>query len=276
MADTAEEVKRGEPETEGKREASTISFPYLDLDDAIQVTKAVNDVGGNSCEWEQLAAKLGAAAKGGGFRMRVLTAKTFGLLSYDKGTVTLSEIGMRAVDAQQEKAARADAFLSVPLYKRVYDQFKGTSLPGTVGLEGFMVSVGVAQKVKDKARQVFQRSAKQAGFFELSADRLTLPAFRGSAKPSGDEERGDDAEQSKQKKKSGNGGPPLHPFIDGLLATLPPAALSVEKTEWSLQGRQDWLQTAVGIFNLIYKSASDDKSASLSVTVVRPKESSVN
>lgn len=261
MSDTAEELKHEElPEPE--RERSTISFPYLDLDDAIEVTKAVHEVGGTGCEWEQLAAKLQMAAKGGGFRMRVLTAKIFGLLSYDKSTVTLSEIGLRVVDAQQEKSARVDAFLTVPLYKRVYEQFKGTSLPGNAGIENFMAGVGVAQKQKDKARQVFQRSAKQAGFFELSSDRLTLPALKPGPKSTAAQ---DDANRGEElnERKNGNGGgtpPNLHPFIEGLLKTLPQA-----ETLWEIDKRGKWLQAAANIFDLIYTTSDDTKSLSIKV-----------
>lgn len=270
MTDPVEDAKQLPEEPESERERSTIGFPYLDLDDAVAVTKAVHEVGGTSCEWEQLAAKLGMAAKGGGFRMRVLTARAFAFLTYDKSTVTLSEIGMRVVDASQEKAARVEAFLSVPLYRRMYDQFKGTSLPGATGIENFMVSVGVAQKQKDKARQVFQRSAKQAGFFELSADRLTMPAFRGVVKPPAPEP------EPRGNGTSGGGGiggeqpPTMHPFIKGLLDTLPPV-----QTDWGLDARQQWLQTAAGIFNLIYKAGPDD-TGTVNVTVARPQSNSAN
>lgn len=260
MTGAAEELKQEQGGPESERERSTIGFPYLDLDDAVAVTKAVHEVGGPSCEWEQLAAKLGMAAKGGGFRMRVLTAKTFGLLVYDKSTVTLSEIGLRAVDGQQEKSARVDAFLAVPLYKRVYDQFKGTSLPGNAGIENFMVSVGVAQKQKDKARQVFQRSAKQAGFFELSADRLTLPAIKGSARPAPRDDQQRDDEQSRPNGGGNGGGTTLHPFIEGLLKTLPQA-----ETPWEIDKRAKWLQAAANIFDLIYTASDDSKSLSIKV-----------
>jgi hypothetical protein len=42
----------------------------------------------------------------------------------------------------------------------------------------------------------------------------------------------------------------LHPFIQGLLQTLP-----VPETECSAQERAKWLQTAANIFDLIYKGA---------------------
>jgi hypothetical protein len=51
-------------------------------------------------------------------------------------------------------------------------------------LEREIVELGVAEKQKDKARQVFERSADQAGFFEHGPNRLVMPgiAARHSAK----------------------------------------------------------------------------------------------
>src|SRR5437879_10738399 len=77
---------------------STIDFPYMDQDDAFTVASAVHAVNGSSCEWDQLAAQLKQSATGGGYRMRVITARVFGLLTYERGVVTLTELGLHAVD----------------------------------------------------------------------------------------------------------------------------------------------------------------------------------
>ncbi|MGC2410504.1 MAG: hypothetical protein WA441_11055, partial [Methyloceanibacter sp.] len=42
--------------------------------------------------------------------------------------------------------------------------------------------------------------------------------------------------------------PPRHPFIEGLLRTLPEPF-----SEWPATDRAKWLQTAANIFDLIYK-----------------------
>src|ERR1700730_4826783 len=129
---------------EGERGRSTISFPYTDLDDVVKVAKAVHAVGGTSCGWDELAAKLDQSSTSGTFRLRMLAAKTFTVLTYDKGSVTLTSLGSRICDSQQEKAARAEASLAVPLYAKVYEDFKGASLPPISGLESAMVKMGVA------------------------------------------------------------------------------------------------------------------------------------
>jgi hypothetical protein len=61
---------------------------------------------------------------------------------------------------------------------------------------------------------------------------------------------------SKRVQANGNGGgqpptaytPPRHPFIEGLLQTLPEP-----QDDWPATGRVKWLQTAANIFDLIHK-----------------------
>ena len=245
---------------EGERERSTISFPYNDLDDVVNVAKAVHAVGGTSCEWDQLAAKLGQSSTSGTFRLRMLAAKTFSLLTYDKRTVTLTPVGTRICDPQQEKAARVEAFLAVPLYAKVYEEFKTGSLPPTSGLETYLVSVGVAQKQKDKARQVFQRAAKQAGFSEYGADRLVKPSIKASASSVITPVDTPEQEPEKKKGKEPEAEDELPPFIKGLLKKLPPP-----DSEWPNDKRAKWLEAAVKIFDLMYTDSEDDSRRSITI-----------
>lgn len=172
---TTEPIKDASAVAEAATSKSTIQFPYLDLDNAIAVVKAVRSVEGDRCEWNQLAIKLGVAANGGGFRMRLLAAKTYGLLTYDRGIVQLTELGMRAADPLREKRARFDAFMSAGLYKQLFDRLNGQTLPPVAAIELMMERLGVSAKLKEKARQVFMRAAKNAGLLELSNDRLSTP-----------------------------------------------------------------------------------------------------
>ena len=60
-------------------------------------------------------------------------------------------------------------------------------------------------------------------------------------------------------KGKGNGGDGdgsdrrLHPFIQGLLDTIPSIPDPKEKPDWPVPDRVKWLQTAANIFHLIYK-----------------------
>ena len=243
---------------DGKRERSTIEFPYLDLDAAVEIAKGVHQVGGSSCGWDQLAAQLGQEATSGGFRLRVMTAKTFGLVTYGQGTVTLTELGKKLNDPQQEKAARVDAFLAVPLYCAIYEAFKNVTLPPADALETEIAKLGVAPKQKGKARQAFQRSATSAGFFWSGPNRLVKPAIKGSAAATPAPQVDPDQTEKKKEKEDEER---KHPLIEGLIRELPKP-----QSEWTTEDRKKWLEMASTIFNVIYKD-SDDSRGSLRVVV---------
>lgn len=155
---------------------STIEFPYLDLDVGIEVARAVYSRAGlGACEIDELAAQMQQVVSGS-FRLKTATAKTFGLIERDGRTgFTLSAIGQRVIQVDTEAEARATAFLTVPLYKAVFDRYRGHLLPPAKALEREMAAFGVAPKQADKARQAFERSARQAGFFAQGDDRLVQP-----------------------------------------------------------------------------------------------------
>jgi hypothetical protein len=220
------------PSADSPRGRSTIEFPYMDQDDAFTVAASVFAVNGTSCEWEQLAAQLKQAATGGGFRMRVITARVFGLLTYERGIVTLTELGLRAVDPKFARAARAESFLAVPLFRAVFDKLNGASLPPMAAIERTMEQLGVAPKQKTKARQVFIRSAKQAGFFQLDSDRLTMPPNVSIAAPIGDTSKTNTHKDRETRRFGGGddgGNNDIPPAILGLLEGLPRAGTPMSK-----------------------------------------------
>lgn len=243
------------------RERSTIEFPYSDLDASFDVVRGVHNAGGTSCESEQLAAQLGLEAKGGGFRLKVNAARMFGLITYERGgRISLSEIGRQAIDPQHERSAKVSAFLSVQLFQKVYDEFKGRPIPPRAALERTLVNFGVAEKVKDRARQVLERSAKQAGFFEAASDRLVKPRVDEPLGGQTENERPENNEENPKNGGGNGGGNGLHPAFQLLLQTLPAPG-----TEWDAKQRMNWLVMASSAFNMIYKADASGKEIEISL-----------
>ena len=253
---------------------STIKFPYLDQEDAVEVAKAIHKRFGRSCERDQLAGHFNVQANGGGFNLRMVTAKMFGVISSEKGTLSLTPLGIRVSDPSQEKAARVESFLMVPLYKRIYDDYRGQLLPGNAGLESFIERAGVAPKQKDKARQAFQRSATQAGFFAFGTNRLVMPTVKGmdaeqplppASQPEAGSGKGENNSGGNGTPSGGSGGgnepPHKNPLIQGMLNKLP-----ADDSEWPLELRKKWLQLAISVFDNTYKVAAGDTSE-LSITL---------
>lgn len=182
--------------------------------------------------------------------MRVSNAATFGLTDNERGEVRLTELGRRISDPAQEAVARVDAFMTVPLYARIYEHYKGFTLPGPAALEKFMREVGVSGKQTGKARQAFMRSARQAGFFVHGEDRLVRPASPGTKPLGASENEAKQDDQSKGERHAGGGGEPpsdIDPIIAGLLKRLPKSG-----EVWPKAQRKLWLQLLEGSFELIY------------------------
>lgn len=247
------------PAGKQKRDQSNIQFPYGDLSDAISVANAMMKNGGVPCEPDQLAAALGQTPTSGNFRMKVATARIFGVIETVQGKYQLTDLGFNILDKDREKAARVEAFLRVPLYRKVYEDFKGKMLPPRpAALQRTFVEFGVAPKQGERARQAFDRSAQQAGFFDQAGrERLIRPLVSeiASSEPAQGAQGGSDGAEREREGGGGNNGggrrpPPgdLHPFIQGLLDTLPEP-----ETTWTVEGRAKWLQAAANIFDLIYK-----------------------
>jgi hypothetical protein len=242
-----------------RRDSSSIGWPFMDLDAAEKVAVAVYQRSGlGPCELDALAAEMGQTLSGG-FRIKLATAKTFGLVTKaQRNTVLLTENGRMIVAEETAARARVDAFLNVPLYNKIFETYRGHRLPPPRAIESAMVSLGVTSKQKERARQAFERSAKQAGFFEDGADRLVRPRWAdqfasgvvtfipGMATATSEKERAADGAIVQQESAEGFA-KTSRPFIDGLLSKLPD-----EGSAWSSRDRVKWLKAAIGVFDLIY------------------------
>lgn len=267
--EAAEEPQKGEKAERGR---SRIEWPYFSLDEAYKLAKGIFDLGGN-CQIDQLAGHLKQTATGGAFRLKVQAARCFGLVNSIQGQLTLTDLGSEIVDPEGGPEARAAAFMKVPLYSAIYEQFKGKTLPGLLGLENAMVNLGVAVKQKDKARQAFLRSAKEAGFFNFGATKLVYPIFaqdRNSKEEKTVEQvppltNGNNIKVGTSAGNGGGGGP-LDPLVQGFLNKLPSP-----NAPWPLDGRRKWLQMVLGILDVMYTGAEEGKSLSIKV-----EEDSVN
>lgn len=241
-----------------KRQMSTIAFPYLDQDTAVEVANAMYKTRGHSAmEAHELAATMDQTLSGA-FRLKTGTARIFGLTEKDgRDASRLSKLGLRIIEPATEKEARAEAFLAVPLYAAIYDKYKGQRLPPPKALEREMEGLGVSNKQTDKARQAFERSARQAGFFEKGEDRLVRPHFDGhgeqAAAPPDDKPDDNGGRGAGSTGGSGGGtGGQYHPLIEGMLQTLPKIG-----EPWPAPERKAWLTMAESIFAMIYMKGSE-------------------
>ncbi|MGV7187820.1 hypothetical protein [Xanthomonas axonopodis] len=221
-----------------KRGRSGTTSPYFDLDMSVKVAEVIHSLGGGHGTPDQVAAWLKyKTTKSGTFLTRVGAAKQFGLIASNGKYLVPTERAMTIVaPVMPDDAinAKADAFLAVDLFSKVYEQFRGSQLPSDAGLKNLFASQSYAilQHRIDQAIRVFRASAAQAGFFLASGDqsRLIRPTTGLSTQdvltPAPAEPIEKPAPERPKASSSETAG--VHSAIVGLLRELPPSG-----TEWS-------------------------------------------
>lgn len=230
------------------RERSTVEFPYSDLDDAVSVVRVIHQSGGLPMDRDQIAVRLDQKVSSGAFVTKVGAARMFGLVEIvpGSGKIQISPLGheVLSTDESRARAAKAKSFLNVELYKKLYDEFRGRQLPPRpLGLEQAIVGFGVAPKQKTNARYAFDRSAKQAGYFEHGQDQLVAPVAEANPTKLNPVPVPEFASM------------PLERDLDGVITALIDKLPS--SGEWDANKRVAWLRMMAMAFDMAYGPASE-------------------
>lgn len=262
--------RAGDSDEGGGRGKSTIKFPYGDLGDALTAVEPLFEhFGGSDAEPGQLAPLMNTTVSSSSFRTKLSTARSFGLIASGRKRLTLTPLGQRIVHPEHGAQARVDAFLGVPLYSRLYEQFKD-NLPGNSGLEQAMVNLGVSAGSVDRARQAFQRSAQIAGFFAFGPNRLVKPIIKPGADGGEEGEEGGGNDDS-----GGSGRTPgtlgvfdgmaEHPLLVGLWKMVPDPDGG---TRWDVTARRQWLRAVAINLDLLFSDGSQTVTPQNEVDVI--------
>ena len=256
------EIKSVTEPKEASREASAtrsgMNSPYFDLESSIKVAEAIYNKGGGACAPDQLAAWLEyKSTRSGTFLTRVSAAnKHFGLIDSEGDRFIVTERAKKIlapVMPNDAVEAKADAFLAVPLFAKVYERFRGSQLPPEVGLKNlFENTFKVLPDRVAQAVRVFLNSAEQAGFFATTGDRsrLVRPAAANVPPQTIVEAAKVEQPPPPEKPKGGGGDGPtggVHSAIIGLLRELPPPG-----APWSAQKKQRFMDAFKATVDFIY------------------------
>jgi len=262
MTENAAQIEDAENEQsdEGKtRQRSTIAFPYTDYKAAAEVAAAIHgNVGHGTCSaTSQLAPWMGVSPKSSSFRVQLAAARLFGLIDSDSAEgYRLTPLGTRVVDPAQARAAKAEAFLKVPLFAALYEKYKSGVTPPSAALEREIAALGVSEKQKARARQVFESSAEQAGFREHGANRLVLPAVVVASPPAPSGNPGGGGAGGGGGGGGGgegtNVGMDLDPLLIALLQKIPP-----QGQQWPKERRLRWFKTFAMNVSQVYDTEDD-------------------
>jgi hypothetical protein len=183
-------VEQMQPSKQGSQVAarSETRFPAYDLLSSLGVADVIHKQGGGTATAEHLSSYLDyKGVNNGAYLARVSAARAFGFIQKVGDSFAPTPLARQIlapvydVDA---KKALVDAFLNVPLYKRIYEDFRGKELPPGLGMKNALrLQYGILGTRVETAYKVLMDSAEQAGFFATRAGaktHLIIPAFPGS------------------------------------------------------------------------------------------------
>lgn len=233
-----------------KRGRSKIAFVYSDLLGALELARTIQTQTGMTCQIKQLAAWMDQSAEGGTFRSLLGAARMFGLVETQQGNVSLTPLGLNALNDETRAHALSEAFLRVPLHAAMYQQFQTHVLPPPAAIERHFETLGVPPKQKERARQTFVKSAHVAGYIDPSSGRFIRPATQAtSGTPVADEKPPSGGGGGGE----GNDGLNLDPLLIELLRKIPP-----KDKGWPGEQRARWFRTFAMNVSQIYDADSEE------------------
>lgn len=166
--------------TEPRRKSADIRFPFYSLADSLLVAKAIHEKGGGTANRDQLAAFLDySTTNSGAFLSRIAAARLFDFITTEGSRFVITPLAEKVLmpvnPPEDTQGGLVDAFLNVPLFKAVFDEYKGKELPPEFGLKNLMrTKFGIVGRNVALAYRVLMDSADQAGFFATRGTKTHL------------------------------------------------------------------------------------------------------
>jgi len=272
----AENSSASDPKAGKPRPKSGVSFPYYSLSKSIEAVRQIHEKAGGRCSRSQLASLLGySGVVNGGFLTRISAAKMFGLIEEYSDTIVLTERAksiLSSTKLAEIDHAKVDAFLSVDLYQRVFEQYDGQNLPGEAGLKSVLENhFKVVPKQVDPALRNLLDSADTAGFFRVAGNRSrmvkpiihhnppddVLSSETSAVQPQDvhapeEPHRGRNPSRHKTPNAGGDDGAGIDPALIGLLRNLPPPGEKLGPKR-----RQALIEAFKSTINFIYPEDED-------------------
>jgi len=183
MADKSERSKRATAKKSTSKIKQRRPYPNVTLGKALQVAQKIKELnGGNPWATSDVATALNMGPKSPNFFYVTAASRDFSLTagSRDTETIALTDLGREIVyapDPETERRKKIEAFLSIDIFKRVLDHYKGSDLPEMKYLGNTLErQFGLSTEYHEEFSRLFRENCQELGISsggDTSTEELT-------------------------------------------------------------------------------------------------------
>ncbi len=151
------------------KKAASPKFPRTTLENALKIPYALKDKnGGNPWEPEEIRKVVGAS-QGNSWYSQAAASRDYGLTTgaRDSPPIALTELGREIVyapDPETELKLKRQAFLTIDIFKRVLEYYKGSNLPDMQYLGNVLSKqFGLPAEMHDEFAKTFKENCTYLG-----------------------------------------------------------------------------------------------------------------
>lgn len=170
MSDDTDPTPEASAPKGARKPAITRPYPRRSLEDCVKIAQAIKDKnGGEPWAPSEVAKAIGASKGASTFYYWTAAARDFGLTegTRDTATIALRDLGKKivyAASAEAQAQAKREAFLSIDVFRRVVEHYKGSKLPEKQWLSNTLTQeFGLVPDLHDEFIELFQANAKYVG-----------------------------------------------------------------------------------------------------------------
>jgi hypothetical protein len=161
---TAKILSTSKPKKKGGRSGPTKRlFPALTLEESLKVPMAVKINGGNPFDTKEVAKACEMGPKNPNFFYLTASSKAYGLTEGSSNTaeISLTDLGRGFVYPESPESRQvhlANAFFNVPVFKDVYEHYKGALIPEMAYLESKLLKLNIPNKDHESFADIYKKN----------------------------------------------------------------------------------------------------------------------
>ena len=226
-----------------------MKFPYHDLKMSVSLLKFVPSNLDESISVQQLSLASGHSKLNGTIRLKISSAKQFGLIDSNDGQVFQTKLGSAIRMRDQDVALLRTAFFNIEMYQKIVSIFREKDFPELIeDQNAIFYGFGLRKSTAQSARIAFLRSADYANIFVPRGGKMRVFAGESreySSSPAVEQEGPDVLFQEQLEKLFVING--RDPLLANLIYKIP------RDGTWSTSDRKKWIAALDAAMDLIYR-----------------------